>query len=154
VQTRLEPAYNPRRPAQKAALDLEHEALTDPTVWLCSACDLCFAGCRKRFIFQRCCSPSAGWPLPRSHKFRPAGPGQRPDLRACGCAWPLVLSGIQLAEVKVMGRDKRIARVDSNSAWLAGCAAPFAARPPSRSRKTAPISADDELRDRPAGGEE
>jgi heterodisulfide reductase subunit C2 len=45
IQDRLETDYNPRRLIKKAALDLETEAFADPTVWFCSACDLCFPGC-------------------------------------------------------------------------------------------------------------
>jgi heterodisulfide reductase subunit C len=116
VQKRLDPAYNPRRLLKKAALDLEHEALVDPTVWLCSACDLCFAGCPQQIHISevllaiRRLALAAGY----GSSVQPAQVNPLTCV-ACGlCVSACPYQAIQLAEVKVLGRDKRIACVDSS----------------------------------------
>jgi len=42
---RYNPEFNPRRLIRRAALGLREQALADPTYWLCSACDACYARC-------------------------------------------------------------------------------------------------------------
>ena len=42
---RYNPEFNPRRLIRMAALGMREQALADPTYWLCSACDACYARC-------------------------------------------------------------------------------------------------------------
>jgi heterodisulfide reductase subunit C len=121
VQTRLDPAYNPRRLLKKAALDLENEALADPTVWLCSACDLCFAGCPQQIHISEVVLAIRELAIAAGHTS-PVQPAQVNPLTcvACGlCVAACPYQAIQLADAKVLGRDKRIARVDSR--FCTGC---------------------------------
>jgi heterodisulfide reductase subunit C len=45
IQQKGELKYNPRRLLRLAMLDMKQEAFDNPTTWLCSACDLCYAAC-------------------------------------------------------------------------------------------------------------
>ncbi|MFH1929530.1 MAG: hydrogenase iron-sulfur subunit [Chloroflexota bacterium] len=45
IQQKVEPEYNPRRLLRMVMLGMRDEAFRDPTTWLCSACDLCYAAC-------------------------------------------------------------------------------------------------------------
>ena len=122
VQTRLAPAYNPRRLLKKAALDLEDEALLDPTVWLCSACDLCFAGCPQQIHISEVLLAIRRLAVAAGHTSS-VQPAQVNALTcvACGlCVAACPYQAIELAEVKVLGRDKRIARVDSSLCMACG----------------------------------
>jgi heterodisulfide reductase subunit C len=127
VQKRLEPAYNPRRLLKKAALDLEGEALADPTVWLCSACDLCFAGCPQQIHISEVLLAIRRLAVAAGHtsSIQPAQVNALTCV-ACGlCVAACPYQAIQLAEVKVLGRDKRIARVDSRLCMACGLCGAF-----------------------------
>jgi heterodisulfide reductase subunit C len=41
----VEEAYNPRRIIKMVAMGLKEQVLSDPVIWLCSACDLCYRRC-------------------------------------------------------------------------------------------------------------
>jgi coenzyme F420-reducing hydrogenase delta subunit/heterodisulfide reductase subunit C len=42
---RVNPDFNPRRTLAMVMLDMRERVLSSPTVWLCSACDLCYSRC-------------------------------------------------------------------------------------------------------------
>jgi heterodisulfide reductase subunit C len=122
VQDRMEPTYNPRRLIKKAALDLEQDALTDRTVWLCSACDLCFAGCPQKvhisevLLAIRKLAIEAG----RTSIVQPAKVNGQTCV-ACGlCVAACPYDAISLQAVKVMGREKTIAAVDPAACMACG----------------------------------
>lgn len=122
VQDRLDPAYNPRRLIKKAVLDLETEAYDDPTVWLCSACDLCFAGCPQKvhisnvLLTIRSLALEAG----RTNHLQPAEVNGLTCV-ACGlCVSACPYQAISLQSVKVMGQEKTIAQVDPNACMACG----------------------------------
>ncbi len=48
IQQKAEPRFNPRRLLRLVMMGMEHEAFTDPTTWLCSACDLCYPACPQQ----------------------------------------------------------------------------------------------------------
>ncbi len=122
VQDRLEPAYNPRRLIKKAALDLETEAYDDCTVWLCSACDLCFHGCPQQvhisgvLLAVRRLALEAG----RTSVVRCAEVNGLTCV-ACGlCAAACPYEAVSLQVAKVLGREKTIARVDPDACMACG----------------------------------
>lgn len=45
IQQKVEPDYNPRRLLRMVMQEMQEEALTSPTTWLCSECDLCYEAC-------------------------------------------------------------------------------------------------------------
>lgn len=126
VQDRLEPAYNPRRLLKKAALDLETEAYDDPTVWLCSACDLCYAGCPQQVHISEVLLAVRGMALEagRTSHLRTASVNALTCV-ACGlCVSACPYQAVSLQSVKVMGREKTIAQVDPDACMACGlCAA-------------------------------
>lgn len=122
VQDRLEPTYNPRRLIKKAALDLEMEAYDDRTVWLCSACDLCYDGCPQQvhisdvLLAIRRLALEAG----RNSVVRPAAVNGLTCV-ACGlCVAACPYKAITLQSVKVLGREKTVAQVDPNACMACG----------------------------------
>jgi heterodisulfide reductase subunit C len=122
VQQRLEPSYNPRRLIKKAALDLERDALSDRTVWLCSACDLCYAGCPQKvhisdvlLAIRRLALEAGHTSMVRSAMVN----GQ--TCAACGlCVAACPYEAITLQSVNVLGREKTIAQVDPNACMACG----------------------------------
>jgi heterodisulfide reductase subunit C len=126
VQERLEPAYNPRRLIKKAALDLESEAFADPTIWLCSACDLCLAGCPQKVHISALLLAIRKLALAKGHTsvVRPAVVNGVTCV-ACGlCVAACPYDAISLQAVKVLGREKTIAQVDPAVCMACGlCAA-------------------------------
>jgi len=45
IQQKIEPDYNPRKLIRMAMLGKMEQAYQNPTTWLCSSCDLCYAAC-------------------------------------------------------------------------------------------------------------
>jgi heterodisulfide reductase subunit C len=122
VQDRLEPAYNPRRLIKKAALDLEKEAFADPTIWLCSACDLCFAGCPQKVHISELLLAIRRLAMAKGHTstVHPAVVNGLTCV-ACGlCASACPYEAITLEAVKVLGREKTIAQVDPAACMACG----------------------------------
>lgn len=122
VQERLEPTYNPRRLIKKAALDLEQDAYADRTVWLCSACDLCFAGCPQKVHISDVLMAIRRLALEAGHTsvVRVAVVNGLTCV-ACGlCVAACPYEAITLQSVKVLGREKTIAQVDSNACMACG----------------------------------
>ena len=122
VQDRMEPTYNPRRLIKKAALDLEQDALTDRTVWLCSACDLCFAGCPQKVHISDVLLAIRRLALAEGHTsiVRPAVVDGQTCV-ACGlCVAACPYEAIRLQPAKVLGREKTIAQVNPGACMACG----------------------------------
>jgi heterodisulfide reductase subunit C len=122
VQQRLEPTYNPRRLIKKAALDLEQDALTDRTLWLCSACDLCFGGCPQKVHISDVLLAIRKLALEAGHTsiVSPAKVNGQTCV-ACGlCVAACPYTAIALQESKILGRVKTIAQVDPNACMACG----------------------------------
>jgi heterodisulfide reductase subunit C len=122
VQDRLEPTYNPRRLIKKAALDLESDAFTDRTAWLCSACDLCYAGCPQQVHISEVLLAIRRLAIEAGHAsiVQPAKVNGQTCV-ACGlCVAACPYGAIALQEVKILGRVKTIAQVDPNACMACG----------------------------------
>jgi heterodisulfide reductase subunit C len=122
VQDRLEPSYNPRRLIKKTALDLEREAFADRTVWLCSACDLCFDGCPQKVHISDVLLAIRRLALAAGHTsvVRPAVVNGLTCV-ACGlCVAACPYEAITLKSVNVLGREKTIAQVDPAACMACG----------------------------------
>jgi heterodisulfide reductase subunit C len=48
IQTKLEGSYNPRRLIREAVFNMNDDAFADKTIWLCTACDLCYPACPQK----------------------------------------------------------------------------------------------------------
>jgi heterodisulfide reductase subunit C len=122
VQERLEPAYNPRRLIKKAALELFSEAFSDPTVWLCSACDLCHAGCPQKIHISQLLLAIRRLALAAGHAsiVTPAVVNGLTCVACALCVAACPYQAIALQPVKVLGREKTIAVVDPNACMACG----------------------------------
>jgi len=54
IQTKLESSYNPRRLIREAVFNMDDAAFADKTIWLCTACDLCYPACPQKNPHFRC----------------------------------------------------------------------------------------------------
>ncbi len=48
IQQKLDDCYNPRRLIREVIFNMNSEAFSDVTTWLCSACDLCYPACPQK----------------------------------------------------------------------------------------------------------
>jgi heterodisulfide reductase subunit C len=127
IQHKVEPEYNPRRLIHKAMIDMEQEAFSDKTTWLCSACDLCYPACPQEIhisaVIQamRELAVQAGCKSPLK-----AAVVNEQTCVACGlCVEVCPYEAVALVEIPA-GRDRTVtvARVDPNRCMACGlCAA-------------------------------
>lgn len=122
VQDRLDPGYNPRRLIKKAVLDLEQDALTDQTAWLCSACDLCYPGCPQQVHISDVLLAIRRLAFAAGHtSMVPPAVVNALTCVACGlCVAACPYEAITLQSAKVLGREKTIAQVDPAACMACG----------------------------------
>jgi len=126
IQQKIEPTYNPRRLIYKAMMGMGQEAFDDKTTWLCSACDLCYPACPQKIhisgvlLAVRELAVQAG----RTTLLKTAVVDELTCV-ACGlCVEVCPYEAISLAESRVMGQTRTVARVDPNHCMACGlCAA-------------------------------
>ena len=53
IQQKVEPEYNPRRLIRMVMMGMQEQAFKNPTTWLCSACDLCYAACPQEIHISK-----------------------------------------------------------------------------------------------------
>jgi coenzyme F420-reducing hydrogenase delta subunit/heterodisulfide reductase subunit C len=129
IQQKVEPEYNPRRLIRMVMLGMKEEAFQNPTTWLCSACDLCYAACPQEIHISgvigavKQLAVEAGYSSPLEtvsvDETLCSGCG------ICGMACPY--QAPSLIEIQVNGYTDRIATVDTNKCM--GCGTCVAACP-------------------------
>jgi len=106
--------YNPRRLIKKAVLDMREEVLSDPVIWYCSACDLCYQKCPQQIhisdLMKAFCR------LAQREGYKPSHIAAQVNERtcvACGlCAEVCPYEAIELVTKRVLGREKTVAQVN------------------------------------------
>jgi coenzyme F420-reducing hydrogenase delta subunit/heterodisulfide reductase subunit C len=121
IQQKVEPAYNPRKLIRMVLMGMQEAAFENPTTWLCSACDLCYAACPQEIHISGVIAAvkqlaiAAGYTSPLEtvsvDESLCAGCG------ICGMACPY--EAPSLIEVQVNGSMDRVATVDANKCM--GC---------------------------------
>ena len=121
IQQKIEPEFNPRRLLRLVMMDNREEAFSNPTTWLCSACDLCYPACPQEIHISdvigavKQLAIEAGYESPLEtvtvEETQCAGCG------ICGMACPY--EAPSLVEKLVNGKFDRVAVVDTNKCM--GC---------------------------------
>jgi len=129
IQQKVEPEYNPRKLIRMVMMGMEEKAYTNPTTWLCSACDLCFPACPQEIHISqvigavKSLAVEAGYSSPLEtvtvDETLCAGCG------ICGMSCPY--EAPKLVEKAVNGHMDRFASVDVNKCM--GCGICVAACP-------------------------
>ena len=118
---RQDPAYNPHRIMHMAILGLQEEVLASHLIWLCSACDECYAHCPQDIRISDLFKAFRTIALRKG--YSPPDPVVRVNERtcvACGlCVEVCPYDAVELVQKRVLGREKSVAQV--NAALCMGC---------------------------------
>lgn len=95
---RVDPDFNPRLILRKVMLGMREEVLTSPVVWLCSACDLCYALCPQQIHISELMQAIRNIAIREG--YEPPGPFAEVDEALCSgcgmCATACPYESIQL----------------------------------------------------------
>jgi heterodisulfide reductase subunit C len=123
IQQKIEPEYNPRRLLRMVMMNMQEEAFEDPTTWLCSACDLCYASCPQKIHISRVINAAKAIAVNHGKKtlINTAVVNQQTCV-ACGlCAEACPYNAISLVQTKVPYRGIiQIAQVDPGLCMACG----------------------------------
>jgi coenzyme F420-reducing hydrogenase delta subunit/NAD-dependent dihydropyrimidine dehydrogenase PreA subunit len=129
IQQKIEPQYNPRKLIRMVMLGMVEEAFSNPTTWLCSACDLCYSACPQEIHISevigavRTLAIEAGYSSPIEtvsvDETTCSGCG------ICGMACPY--EAPTLVKKTINGIEDRVSTVDQNK--CRGCGICVAACP-------------------------
>ena len=129
IQQKVEAEYNPRRLLRLVMLGLREEALSSPTTWLCSACDLCYAACPQKIHISevigavKALAVEAGYTSPLE-----AVSVDEALCAGCGiCTMACPYEAPSLIEKMIDGQMDRVSEVDINKCM--GCGTCVAACP-------------------------
>ncbi len=129
IQQKVEPQYNPRKLIRMVMMGMREEAFCDPTTWLCSACDLCYAACPQGIHISAVIAAvkqlavEAGYSSPLEAVSVDDG-----LCSGCGiCVMACPYEAPSLIEIQLNGGTDRIALVDANRCM--GCGTCVAACP-------------------------
>lgn len=129
IQQKVEPAYNPRKLIRMVMMGMREAAFSNPTTWLCSACDLCYPACPQEIHISKVIGAvkqlavEAGYTSPLE-----AVSVDEALCAGCGiCVMACPYQAPKLVEVGINGRMDRVAAVDANKCM--GCGTCVAACP-------------------------
>jgi len=123
---RSDPEYNPRRIMHKAILGLRQDVLSSRQIWMCSACDDCYAHCPQNIHISELFKVFRT--IAQHEGFKPTGPTARVNERtcvACGlCVEVCPYQAVELVQKRVLGQNKTVSQVNAALCMSCGlCAA-------------------------------
>lgn len=111
---RVDPEFNPRRTLEMVMLDMRERVLSSPTVWLCSACDLCYSRCPQEIHISELMQAIRNIAIREGHE--PPGPAATVDDRLCSgcglCVTACPYEAIELVSQAAPENGRAIAHVD------------------------------------------
>ena len=122
IQQKVEPDYNPRRLIRRVLLDQVEDAFTDPTTWMCSACDLCFPACPQKIHISGVIGAVKQLAVAEGYKS-PLETVKVDDKLCSGCGVCVMVCPYEaphLVEKKVNGQMDRVSLVDKNRCMRCG----------------------------------
>ena len=116
IQQKVESRYNPRKLIRKVMMGMREEAFQDPTTWLCSACDLCYAACPQGIHISGVIAAVKRLAIEAGYTSPLETVSVDDELCAgCGiCAMACPYEAPHLIEIPMNGACDRVASVDAN----------------------------------------
>lgn len=129
IQQKVEPEYNPRRLIRMVMMGMQEQAFKNPTTWLCSACDLCYAACPQEINISKVIGAVKQLAVEAGYSSPLETVSVDESLCAgCGiCMMACPYEAPSLIEKQVNGGMDRFATVDANKCM--GCGTCVAACP-------------------------
>ena len=110
----IEEKYNPRRIIKMVMLGMKEEVLSDPVIWLCSACDICYRRCPQGIRISDLMKAIRDIAIQEG--YEPVRIVAEVDQRACAgcgmCAEACPYEAIEMKSTWVMGQEKTLPAVD------------------------------------------
>jgi len=123
IQDKLEPEFNPRRLLRLVMMELEEEAFTSPTTWLCTECDLCYEACPQKIHISGVIKAVKNLAV-QDGKTTPQNTAvvNQQTCVACGlCVETCPYQAIEIIQTKVPYRGMvRVAKVDPGKCMACG----------------------------------
>lgn len=129
IQQKIEPAYNPRKLIRMVMLDMRESAFTNPTTWLCSACDLCYPACPQEIHISKVIGAVKQLAVEAGYS-NPLETVSVDEILCAGCGICVMACPYEapnLVEKAINGQIDRVATVDTNKCM--GCGTCIAACP-------------------------
>ncbi len=124
--SRVSSEYNPRRTIRRAMLGMREAVLSGPTIWLCSACDLCYRHCPQGVHISELMRAIKN--IAVRNGYEPPGPVAVIDQAACSgcgvCERACPYEALSLVTKEVEGVERQVTQVDKVRCMTCGiCAA-------------------------------
>jgi heterodisulfide reductase subunit C len=124
--SRVNSDYNPRRTIHMAMLGMREPVLSGPTIWLCSACDLCYPHCPQGIHISELMQAIKN--IAVREGYEPPGPVALVDEEACSgcgvCERSCPYEALSLVTKEVGGTERTVSQVNKNLCMACGiCAA-------------------------------
>jgi len=129
IQQKVEPDYNPRRLLRQVMMGMRDEAFSNPTTWLCSACDLCYEACPQEIHISTVIDAVKQLAVEAGHTSPIETVSVEESLcSGCGiCVMVCPYEAPHLIEKELDGKQDRVSEVDANKCM--GCGICVAACP-------------------------
>ena len=112
--SRVSPEFNPRRTLHAVMLGAREAVYKNPTIWLCSACDLCYPQCPQNIHISELMHAIKATALRAG--YEPPGPVAVVNESACSgcsvCVRACPYKALSLVKKNVDGRERQVSQVD------------------------------------------
>lgn len=120
------PDFNPRRIMRMVMLGMRKQVFTNPTIWHCSACDLCYPQCPQGIHISELMRAIKNVAL--RERYESPIPAAVVDEEACSgcdvCEKACPYGALSLVMKEVDGKERKVSQVDKNLCMSCGiCAA-------------------------------
>lgn len=123
--SRVNPDYNPRRALRMVMMGMREEVFTNPTIWMCSACDACYPRCPQNIHISdvmkaiKAVAIRDGYSAPG-----PVAEVNEDECAGCSmCVMACPYDALSLVDKPVNGQEDRVSQVDVNECMNCGVCA-------------------------------
>jgi coenzyme F420-reducing hydrogenase delta subunit/heterodisulfide reductase subunit C len=123
---RVNSEFNPRRTLRMVMLGMREQVFSNPTIWLCSACDACYPRCPQDIHISELMGAIKN--IAMREGYEPPGPVAQVDELACAgcgmCVMACPYEALTLVTKEVEGQEERVSQVNKYLCMNCGvCAA-------------------------------
>jgi coenzyme F420-reducing hydrogenase delta subunit/heterodisulfide reductase subunit C len=124
--SRVNSEFNPRRTIRQVMLGMREAVFSGPTIWLCSACDLCYPHCPQGIHISELMHAIKN--IAVREGYEPPGPVAVVDETACSgcgvCERACPYEALSLVTKEVEGEERQVSQVNKTLCMTCGiCAA-------------------------------